>query len=340
MTTTEHQNDTIILKHAHQMPGITFRKFRGEADYQAMAAITNASNQADGEEKLITAEDILNIYTHLDRCDPAKDMIYAEFEGQAVGFGRCGWWKEYNGNYIYSSFINLHPDFRRDDIPLVMMRYLQDRLLEIAATHPVEVPKYLQVTGSDDAGWHKELMKKLGIDPVRYWIAMTRPCSQPVNITPLPEGIEIRSVSARDYRKVFDTQSEAFRDYWSYIPPTEKDYQRWLEQPTFDPSIWKVAWQGDQIVGQVLNFVDHKENEEFTRKRGYTEAISVRKPWRRQGVARGLLTRSIHMFQEMGMEETALGVDTGNSTGATKLYENVGYKETKRRLTYRAQIAD
>jgi ribosomal protein S18 acetylase RimI-like enzyme len=32
----------------------------------------------------------------------------------------------------------------------------------------------------------------------------------------------------------------------------------------------------------------------------------------------------------MGMEETALGVDTQNPSGALRLYESVGYREVQR----------
>ena len=231
-----------------------------------------------------------------------------------------------------------YPAWRGDGIPLAMFEYFQERLITIAAKHPVEAPKYFQTWGRHDAQWHQELMDQLGLIAVRYMISMNRPCSQPVEVNPLPEGIEIRPIRPQDYRKVFDAESEAFRDHWGYVPPTEKDYQRFLNRPNFNPSLWKVAWDGDQVVGNVLNYMDTKENEEYNRKRGYTEDISVRRPWRRQGVARSLLTQSIQMFQAMGMDETALGVDTENPNGAKKLYEGVGYIETNRSVTYRAQI--
>ena len=57
--------------------------------------------------------------------------------------------------------------------------------------------------------------------------------------------------------------------------------------------------------------------------------IFVRRPWRRRGLARSLLAQSIGMFQEMGMEETALGVDTLNPSGALNLYESVGYRPAR-----------
>jgi ribosomal protein S18 acetylase RimI-like enzyme len=338
MTSNLHIEETINIKNAPQIPGITFRKFRGEPDYEAMAAIINAANRADRQGWLPTVEEIRNDYAHIERSNPENDMIFTEFEGRAVGYGRCKWSTELSGDYIYNFFIHLLPDFRRDDIPLVMAEYLQGRLIEIALKHPPEAPKYFQSWGLDSAEWHRELMEQLGIDPVRYEISMSRPCSLPVEIHSLPEGIEVRPVKPEHYRKIFDADNDAFQDHWDYIPNTENDYQRWLNQRIFDSSIWKVAWEGEEVVGMVRNYIDDKENQAFNRNRGYTEHISVRRPWRRLGVARALLTQSIRMFQEMGMDETALGVDTDSPTGANTLYGDVGYKETKRFVFYRTQI--
>jgi ribosomal protein S18 acetylase RimI-like enzyme len=85
----------------------------------------------------------------------------------------------------------------------------------------------------------------------------------------------------------------------------------------------------------VLNFINSAENQEYRRLRGYTEGISVRRPWRRRGLARALLTRSLLMFQEMGFEEAALGVDGQNPNGALQLYESVGFQVRRRELVYR-----
>jgi hypothetical protein len=48
--------------------------------------------------------------------------------------------------------------------------------------------------------------------------------------------------------------------------------------------------------------------------------------------------RSIAMFVGMGMEETALGVDTQNPNGALRLYESVGYQVERRYTTYRKPL--
>jgi ribosomal protein S18 acetylase RimI-like enzyme len=89
----------------------------------------------------------------------------------------------------------------------------------------------------------------------------------------------------------------------------------------------------------VLNYIDSEENAEYQRQRGYTEGISVRRPWRRRGVARALLTRSLKMFHDMGMHEAALGVDSQNLNGANLLYESVGFRLVQRFAIYRKPLS-
>jgi ribosomal protein S18 acetylase RimI-like enzyme len=108
-----------------------------------------------------------------------------------------------------------------------------------------------------------------------------------------------------------------------------------MASPLFYPGLWKVAWEGDHVVGMVLNRVHQAENVKHQRKRGYTQDIFVRRGWRRRGLARALLTQSIEMFRDLGMEETALGVDTQNPSGALRLYASVGYQEVRRHTVYR-----
>ena len=49
--------------------------------------------------------------------------------------------------------------------------------------------------------------------------------------------------------------------------------------------------------------------------RGWLEHISVRRPWRRRGLASALIARSLRVLRERGFEEAALGVDAENLVG-------------------------
>jgi len=332
------QMKMIVIEHAPEIPGLRFRGFRGTADYSAMAEIINSANRADGQEEVVKAEDIAINYEHIQRSDPDKDMIFIEIHSQPVGYGRCMWDMEENGAYRYSMFVHLASEGRSKGIGRPVMEYLLQRAAVIAQEHPDSAVKYFQTFSlSNRSGWN-DMLEDLGFRKVRFGYGMRRPCSLPVEVTPLPAGLEVRPVEDEHMRQIFDAEAEAFRDHWGYVAPTEKDYQRWLAEPIHDPRLWKVAWDGSQVVGMVRNFINHEENKTFERQRGYTEEISVRRPWRRQGVAQALLTMSIQMFIDMGMDETYLGVDAENPNGALQLYTKVGYQQDRLMLTYRKEF--
>ena len=155
----------------------------------------------------------------------------------------------------------------------------------------------------------------------------------------MPEGLEVRPAKPEHYRVIWEADVEAFRDHWGFSEPTEDDYQRWLNNPVIlQPELWKIAWDGDKVAGQVKSFINHEENEVYNRKRGWTEFISVRRPWRRRGLARSLLVQSLHAVKEAGMTEAALGVHIENPNGAFRLYENVGFRLAKHFTVYRKPI--
>jgi ribosomal protein S18 acetylase RimI-like enzyme len=128
--------------------------------------------------------------------------------------------------------------------------------------------------------------------------------------------------------------NEAFRDHWGHSEATEENYRTWLNNRYFQPHLWQVGWAGSEIAGNVLNYIDAESNAKYQRQRGWTESICVRRPWRKQGLAKALIARSMRLLQEQGMTEVALGVDTQNPNGALHLYESMGYRVTKELITY------
>lgn len=326
------------------LPGLVLRGFQGEADYANILAVITASKQADGIERSDTLEKVANTYAHLHHCDPYQDMIFAEVGERAVGYGRIWWDLNGSGEWIGGQLAFLHPDFRRKGIGTAMLRQNEARLRQISERLQEEgiiqgsTRRFVDIETAESEIGKTALLESEGYRPVRFEFHMVRSLSDPVEVSPLPEGLEVRPVLEGQVRAVWDASQEAFRDHWNWMPLPEEEFQRWVKDPDFDPDLWKVAWEGDQVAGSVLNFIDSHENAEYQRRRGYTEGISVRRPWRRHGLARALLTRSLKMFQEMGMQEAALGVDSQNLNGANLLYESVGFRLVKRFAIYRKPL--
>ncbi len=328
----------INLPNILSIPGLTFRGFKGELDYPKMHAIIDASRIADDDDEVETLEDLINNYSHLNNCDPYQDMLFAEVNGNTIAYSRVFWYEDAKTKALnYFNVIKLVPDWRDQGIEKIILTWCENRNTEIAQTHAQDVPHFFTSNCNETERSKVNLFVGSGYKPIRYGFLMKRPLSD-IPDAGLPEGIEVRTLKPEQYRQAWEADVEAFRDHWGFSEPTEKDYQSLQEWRLYNPDIWQVAWDGDEIVGMVQNYVDPLENEAFKRKRGWTEGISVRRPWRKRGIAKALICRSMQMFKDMGMEEVALGVDALNPNGALSLYQGLGYVEYQKQITFRKPV--
>ncbi len=150
----------------------------------------------------------------------------------------------------------------------------------------------------------------------------------------MPDGLEIRPVAEDQWRTIFDAENEAFRDHWGHREMNDADFRRTYEASELDTGLWVVAWDRDEVAGVVQNWVRPEENERLGVKRGWLDHISVRRPWRRRGLARAMTAASLVKFHERGLAEAMLGVDSENPNGALGLYEGLGFGVHSRAAAY------
>ena len=115
---------------------------------------------------------------------------------------------------------------------------------------------------------------------------------------------------------------------------TDADFRTTYGRAELDTDLWVVAWDGDQVAGVVQNWVWPEENERLGVSRGWLEHISVRRPWRRRGLARAMTAASLVKLRERGLAEAMLGVDSENPNGALGLYEGLGFGVYSRATAY------
>ena len=321
------------------LPELRARPYRGPADHPAMAEMITRWYRASGIDEVATAEDLDHNYAHLGNCDPGTDMVMVETtSGRLVGYTRTGWEQEVAGPRKYFVFAKIHPDMRGTELPMALLSAGRGRALVMAATHDVDCPKVFEGWVSEREPDFEQAYESLGFTPVTYDATMVRPDLDGIPDAKLPVGLEIRPVEESHLRAIWEADKEAFRDHWGYSEPSEEDYLRFLEFPHRDESLWKVAWDGDGVAGQVRSYINADENAELGQQRGWTEDISTRRDWRKQGVARALICASLRELKARGMTDASLGVHTENPTGAFQLYESLGYVVTDRYTTFRLPI--
>jgi mycothiol synthase len=320
-----------------QLDRVAFRNFRGAGDYPELARIITASAQGEGDDRVETTEALASGYEHLERCDPAQDLLVAEVDGVPVGYSRVFWDQELDGPRVYKQVCFLDPEFGGRGIGGAMLAWNEARLRDIAAHHePAE--SFLEAWAADANEAATALVRAAGYAPLTYMAEMVRASVEDLPDHPLPEGLEIRPVRDEDIRTIWEADAEAFKDHWGYVEQSDEDYERFIGFPYHDPTLWKIAWDDEGVAGQVKSFINTAENEAHGRQRGWTEAISTSRRWRRRGVAKALIVESIRELAARGMTEVALGVHTENPNGAYALYQSLGYEVVRTWTTYRKPL--
>ena len=71
----------------------------------------------------------------------------------------------------------------------------------------------------------------------------------------------------------------------------------------------------------------------------WVRELGVRAAYRGRGVGKALLVNAFRMFDNRGSRRVSLGVDAGNTTGATALYEKAGMKVEQRHELYQRPVS-
>ena len=126
---------------------------------------------------------------------------------------------------------------------------------------------------------------------------------------------------------MYDLVKEVWLDASDPMDETFEDWRHWMTKAeSFDPLLWFLALDGDEIAGFSLCRQDATDVNA-----GYVGTLGVRRPWRRQGLGEALLLHSFKAFRQRGWTRGTLGVDASSPTGATRLYERAGmrvYRDT------------
>jgi mycothiol synthase len=315
-----------MIASAPDLTGLGIRNYRGEEDLSAMLRVYTAVHEADGIEEVTTLDDLRRTYATLVNCDPDRDILLAEVDGEVVAYARVFWQELVEGGRSYEAFGFVHPAWRRRGIGAKLHRLNEARLLEIAAEHGDIEPKWMASETIDADAGGAALLRRDGYTAARFYYDMVARTLDGISAPPMPDGLELRPVSRDQYRAIWEASAEAFRDHWGEQRWVEEDWTRFDTNPEHaDPRFWRIGWDRDQVAGAVVTTVPTEENRRHGRSRVYVSLVSVRRPWRRRGLARALLASSLVAAREAGFTSAALGVDTDSLTGATELYRSLGF---------------
>ncbi len=236
---------------------------------------------------------------------------------QGVSYETNTWLVEENERLVAAAFSYQHGD--RSNAagvvdPAAEGRGLGTRLVELVEERAAEERAGRIQTWALAADTRAaELLSRRGYREVRRFWEM----SVELDFDPPAPPVACEPFREEDAPAFHAALEEAFADHWESEPETFEEWQaRQKRRQNFDPSLWFLVREGGEVAAIIRN--------EARQDGGYVGAFGVRPAWRGRGYGRALLNHSFREFRRRGLARASLGVDSANSTGATKLYESVG----------------
>lgn len=316
---------------------LTFRTYAGRSDLPVIGDLLRRASLHDRTEMIWSDAQIANEYAHPDGFDPTRDAFLAELGERVVAVGEVRYVRR-DGQHSYQVNGAVHPEMRRQGIGRALMARLEARAAERVEELSDQGSVWLDAWMPDNNEGFARLIGVAGYEPVRHFFDMVRGDLDEVVEGPLPEGLQVRPVILADLRRIYDAEAEAFQDHWGRRDWTDATFAALLDEPDLDLSLWRVAWDDTEVAGVVTTWIIEEENAKLGLRRGWLGHVSVRRPWRRRGLAAALILSACVAVRERGMTEAALGVDAASLTGALGLYERLGFAVHQRATLWRKTL--
>jgi mycothiol synthase len=224
------------------------------------------------------------------------------------------------------AWLVVHPDVTGRGIGSALAEVAERRAQELGA------PSVRLGTLAENAAG-KALLEERGYRDVRHFFQMQIDLDSAPPEPAWPQGVLVTNFELAEARALHAAINDAFAGQWSFHPrPFDEWAKHRLEAEDFDPTLWFVARDGDEIAGFAL----------CTPKRWGTPHVAllgVREAWRRRGLGLALLHHVFGEFRRRGERKVGLGVDAQNPTGATQLYERAGMYVYTEDVVYEKELA-
>ena len=299
----------------HLDPGLILRPARW-SDLTAVSNLVQDVAEMEGDSLFVlTAEELANEWKS-EGFNVERDVFVVENQdGRLVGSEE--FYNE-NGHYKLKADGCVHPEFRGLGIGSSLLEKIAERAQAEMKLAAPDVRVFIQslINNKDESGHN--LLRSNGYAPFRYYWRMEIKLQEAPATVTFPAGIELRPFIKDEHAVVvWQADNEAFRDHWG---SHDRTYEEWSHgkfgNSNFDPTLWMIAWDGDEVAGFSQN--------RFRKGIGWIGTIAVRRPWRKKGLGIALMRHTFGEFYKRDMVTIGLGVDSANLTGATRLYERAG----------------
>lgn len=300
------------------------RKFSGETDLQAMAALSHAAPAGN-----LHVVDLPYRFSSWALDYPDNIGLWVNAEGQLLAWAilQTPFWAI---DYAYDAY-HLHAD---QNLHRQLVAWADSRARQILDT-PGGRPRWYVNVFADQAGRLRDLEEagfasqaNVGEDS---WskVLMQRPAQMPVADCTLPAGFTIRPLRGESEVEAY---VELHRAVFESKSMTVEWRARTLRRPEYLPDLDLVAVAPDgRLAAFCICWLDKSAEREIS---GQVEPLGVHEDFRHLGLGQAILSEGLRRLQLAGAKRMVVETDSYRNA-AFNLYESVGFRVIQDVLVYR-----
>jgi GNAT superfamily N-acetyltransferase len=219
--------------------GQTFRPAE-ESDAEAIAAVANAMSERLYGEAAVSPDEIRRWFAYT-----GLETRVVEMNGHVVGYMDV---ERRAGGRIQMD-VCVHPDAWGSAAASTLIG-----AAEAWARADTREGDFMRAFAFEREDYLRQALEDRGYGFIRHHLFMLIELSSEPPDPGWPEGILVRPFRPGDERAVYEADMEAFSDHWDFqVEPFALWRERTVQRDDFDPSLWLIAWDGEDVAGFSLS---------------------------------------------------------------------------------------
>ena len=316
---------------------LTPRFDKGKTDLEAFAELLNYSESINQFREWPSPAEML-MQLESPSVDKQRDIcLWEDSNSQLVAIAGL-MIPEIGEDIIGILWFRVHPNFKGNNLETQILQWGEKRMREVGRERNVKVKLLCGAHG--DNVERISLLENNGFEIERYFLTMERSLIEPIPEAQFPEGFTLKHIdNEADATAWAEMFNQTFIDHWNHQDITVESVKNKLQDSKYQPELSLVAVAPDGTFTAFCDCQIHRENNQLNgRKDGLINPLGTRRGFRNRGLGRGILLSALKLLQAEGMETAMLYVDADNLSGATRLYQSVGFQRVNTQIAYTSLI--